>query len=709
MTCDLSAIALLTLLSAAAVYALPQLPEGTDPAEYYGGFYPTEEWVRRLEPLPRAERGMPFQRVEIVEESPEGKDAWDGAVIRLTADELTAMRERMAPYFAVDADDLLGLVPRRNRIAGNARVMPGHAPPPCPAGDGGRLEWTPDRPDEIRCSEGHTVDPFELLPPTGALEITGPLGDAQSYPYHDAPDGKRTFVQAEFMDALRVCELPRAAHDLGILHAVDGDEAAAARAAAIIYDFAQAVPHWPKIHRGRPGVEGIERFRPVDEYTVYAGIWYDKYHTGTNRAPKALALGYDLVAGADVWDEFADDARDVIERDLFVYTARDAVRYDIAYPEPHAALSNYIPYQIAGLTAIGRAVGMPELVHYGAWKARQLAEKTLMADGVFPESPSYARQHIYGIAKALLLSEGHTDPPGFVSTIDGEHYDDLDLARDLPHLGLAVSTLEGMVYPDNSYIMMHDTWSSLVSSGHPAPAETRPLIYPSFGHAALARGHRDPGNQIQAHLHYSGSWGHDHRDMLNLILWAYEGELLSDIGYAHTYRMFSDWSLGHNLVAVDRRYQQRVPDHGTLIAWHPAAEGLQAVEARSEAVYPQCPVYRRALLLVPLGDRNNAVLDVFTVEGGSTHEWMAQGSAMLDQKVALSVPTEFFADSYADDGRPFEPPDYSEYAKQRVADGLPQWQLADGEADPWYGVFRDVHRTWSTTTSSFGRLRRPQG
>ncbi|MEA3400412.1 MAG: heparinase II/III family protein [Armatimonadota bacterium] len=696
MTWHLPSVALLTLLCAAAC-ALPQLPEGMDPAEYYGGFYPTEEWVRRLEPLPREQRSGPFQRVEVVEEQSEGREAWSGAVIRLTRDELAAMRRRMAPYLAVEPEDLLGLVPRRNRLAGNARVMPGHASPPCPTGDGGRLQWTPDRPDEIRCTEGHAVDPFELFPPTGVFEITGPLGEMQRYPYHDAPDGRRTFVQAEFMDTLRVHELSRAARELGILYAVDGDEAAARRAAAIIYDFAGAVPHWPKIHRGRPNVEGIERFRPVDEITVYAGIWYDKYHTGTNRAPKQLALGYDLVAGADVWRELdADaaggDARETIERDLFLYTARDAIRYDIRYPEAYAALSNYIPYQIAGLTAIGRAAGMPELVHYGAWKARQLAEKTLMADGIFPESPSYARQHIYGLAKALLLSVGHTDPPGFVSTIDGERFEDLDMARDMPHLGRAIATLEGMVYPDGSYIMMHDTWSTLVTKGHPAPAETTPLIYPSFGHAALARGHRDRGNQIQAHLHYSGSWGHDHRDMLNLILWAYEGELVSDIGYAHTYRMFSDWSLGHNLVVVDRRYQERCEDHGTLVGWHPAAQGLQVVEARSQRVYPQCPVYRRALLVVPLGEDDNAVVDIFTVEGGDTHEWMAQGSAMIDQRLELSAPTAHLAESYADDGQPFEPPAYNEYAKQRVEQGLPQWLLAEGEPDPWYGVFRDVHR-----------------
>ncbi|MDP7490706.1 MAG: hypothetical protein QGG10_09355, partial [Arenicellales bacterium] len=77
-----------------------------------------------------------------------------------------------------------------------------------------------------------------------------------------------------------------------------------------------AVPHWPKIYRGRPGISEPDRFRPVTEYVVYVGIWKDKYHGGLVSVA-ALAQGYDLVVNAPVWealDRQADgsDARRVI-------------------------------------------------------------------------------------------------------------------------------------------------------------------------------------------------------------------------------------------------------------------------------------------------------------------------------------------------------------------------------------------------------------
>ena len=685
------------LVGTTAAFALPQLPKGMAPKDYYGGFYPTEEWVQSLRPVPRGQRQNPFQRIRIVETAPEGKDAWPSPLCLLTDEQLEGMKKDMRPYLSLQPKDLIGLVPRRNRISGNSRVMRATRMAPCPTGDAGSLVWTPDRPDELRCSKGHVVDPFRIYPPTGVFRIEGPRGEMQEYPYHDAPDGKRVYLNGEYMDSQRVRHLAQAARTLGRLYSATGDVEYARRAAAVLYDFARAVPHWPKIHRGRPGVVGPKRFRTVTEYTVYASIWYDKYHTGLVAGPDALALAYDFVINAPVWDDLDKlapngDARAAIEHDLFLYTVKDAIRYDIRYPKTSSALSNYIPYQIRGMICIGRAVGMPELVHYAYWKLRQLVQKTLMADGVFPESPSYARQHVYGMARACPLANGHTDPPDFVSTVDGERFEKLDMTRDLPELRRALEALETMVYPDDSYIMVHDTWSKLVSKGHPAPEKTRPLIYPSFGHAALARGERKRANQIQAHLHYSGNWGHDHDDMLGFILWAYGEELISDIGYAHTYRHFSDRSSGHNLVVVDRSTQGRVTDHGRLLGWHPAEGDVQVVEASGPGVYPQCSVYRRALFLIPLGEMDNVIVDIFTVTGGATHEWMAQGSCMSRQSLEVSIPTEFFADSYSDDGKPFTPPAHNEYVKQRIRHGLHPHRLSEDEPDPWYGVFRDVHR-----------------
>ena len=686
------------LMAAGSAFGLPQIPKGVHAKEFYGGFFPTEEWIQSLKPIPRAERRNPFQKVRIVKSAPEGKDAWPGPVRLVTKEQVEQLKRELRPYMKVKPKDFLGLVPRRNRLSGNARIMRDVTMPHCPTRDGGQLFWTPDRPDDLQCTRGHTVDILKIFPPTGAYRIGGPKGETQEYPYHDAPDGTRYYLNGEYMDALRVYHLARSAEKLGLLYAATGDRAYAKRASAIIYDFARAVPHWPKIARGQYGAVGKDRFRPITEYIRYASLWYDKYHSGLGQAPTWLALAYDFVAAAPVWKALdsnapGNDARRVIEQELFLYSAVDAIRYDIAYPQPSSALSNYIPLgQAGGLICIGRAAGMPELVHYGCWKLEQLSEKTLMADSVFPESASYARQHLYGMARSARLAQGHTDPPGFVSSIDGRRFDGLDLAGTIPQLGRAVETLEPMVYPDNNYMMFHDTYSRLASKGHPAPPLTRPIIYPAFGHAVLGRGEKSRENQIQAHLHYSGNWGHDHRDMLDFVLWAYKDELISDIGYAHTYRLFAENTSGHNLVVVDRDWQKHVGEPGQLIAWHPVRDSTQVVEVSGPEVYPQCTTYRRTLFLIPVGQDNNLVLDIFDVAGGSIHEWMAQGSCMVDGTLDVSIPTDFFAESYADDGKPFTPPAEAEYCKLRQDKGLDPYRLEPGEPDPWYGVFRNVHR-----------------
>ncbi|MDP6775130.1 MAG: hypothetical protein QGI83_00030, partial [Candidatus Latescibacteria bacterium] len=550
-----------------------------DQAAYYGGFYPTEEWARSLATVPRDQRANPhyLDRVRMAD------DEW-----------VASLRERVDGYLLLEPEELLGLAPRRNRIAGNARLN--NVAPKCPCGHNARLTWRPDDPDRIWCPEGHEVDPFELFPETGRIEITGPKGDAQVYPYHDASDGRRIYLLGEYMDNVRIHCLSEAADLLAMLYRATDDLAYARRSAAIAYDFACAVPHWPKIHRGLTSVASEEeRFRPVDEQVSHAGIWRDRNHAGLKGIAGVVA--YDLVVDAQVWDALdrlaeGRDARRVVEEDLFLYLTRDAVRADVHFPQPSYALRNHIPSQCEGMIAIGKAAGIPEIVHYAFWKLRQMEEKTIMADSTFPESMSYGAMHLYGMAEAASEGEGYSDPPGFCSTIDGNRFDNLDLPQQLPGLHRAIDVLKTMVYPDGNYIQAHDTtyWSG--GGREPVPDTVKPILYPAFGHAVLGRGDRARGDQIQAHLHYSGNWGHDHEDMLNLMVWAYGEELVSDFGKIMTYRLFADGSWGHNLVVVDRQNQESVSRPGSIVGWHAPQNEVQVIEASDPAVYPQCEVYR---------------------------------------------------------------------------------------------------------------------
>ena len=91
--------------------------------------------------------------------------------------------------------------------------------------------------------------------------------------------------------------------------------------------------------------------------------------------------------------------------------------------------------------------------------------------------------------------------------------------------------------------------------------------------------------------------------------------------------------------------------------------------------------------MMPIGTEDHLILDIFDVEGGNVHEWMAQGSCMTEQNLEVSVPTAYHVDSYSDDGEPFTPPAHAEWEKELQAQGL-----KPRDVNPWYGVFRDVYK-----------------
>ena len=92
-----------------------------DLIDYYGGFYPSEDWVNDLKPISLDLRGNSQLAVQVE---------------ALDHDEIESLLIMASPYLRVGPGDLLGMVPFRNRIAGNARVMPATRIARCPTGDG---------------------------------------------------------------------------------------------------------------------------------------------------------------------------------------------------------------------------------------------------------------------------------------------------------------------------------------------------------------------------------------------------------------------------------------------------------------------------------------------------------------------------------------------------------------------------------------------
>lgn len=164
------------------------------------------------------------------------------------------------------------------------------------------------------------------------------------------------------------------------------------------------------------------------------------------------------------------------------------------------------------------------------------------------------------------------------------------------------------------------------------PAVTEPVETPAsrhlpgYGLAVLQAG--APGQTAALALHY-GSWVHHmHRDQLNLLLFAHDNALLSDVGYpeqtdAFNHRRYGIWAntAAHNTVVVDARGQGR--GRGELHAFEP--HGFAQIADASCASYAQVSLYRRAAMLVQAGAGQCYVFDVFHVRGGSQHDWALLG------------------------------------------------------------------------------------
>jgi hypothetical protein len=143
-------------------------------------------------------------------------------------------------------------------------------------------------------------------------------------------------------------------------------------------------------------------------------------------------------------------------------------------------------------------------------------------------------------------------------------------------------------------------------------------------------------NQVQAHLHYGGQSGHDHRDTLNVIFYAKGRELLSEFGYCRTtLRGWSAGTSGHNTVVIDET-NQGGGVLGRLGIFDTTGPDAYAVEADGTTRYEgKAELYKRALVLVRVGEADSYLLDVFRVKGGSVHDWMQHGNA--DEEQAFST------------------------------------------------------------------------
>ena len=539
-----------------------------------------------------------------------------------------AYEAAVGPIMAMGEEEVLAFVPPRGYI--NYVECP-----VCYGGveGNGVLTWSIANPERLVCRFCKTVVwPNERYPEDKVLVGTNPLGEEIRLPYHHNPKRNARHFFSEHVWKHKRKWLLDQCLALGKAYQATGNEEYARRAVLVLDAFARAYPHYPALHnRFPPAIRFCASQQPP--YSWDAGRW-GYFH---DEIPKPVIAIYDMVCASPEFDRISAqrgyDARARLEDDFLRETYRVAAASSYI-------ITNVVGYDIAGVATLGRVLDEPAYVHQAfRWMMRNVDEG-FFRDGFWSESPSYHYMTLGGLKTAFGALRGHSDPPGYVDAVDGTRFDDFEPLRDVPFLAVATQAPSVLDFPNGCSVAVHDTW--------PGERRSKPrqrtvsTLAPAFGHASLGRG--DGSDQLQAQLHFSGAFGHSHRDNLGLCLFAKEREMLPDLGYTWTQmRAWTCSTVAHNTVVIGRENQTGggAKSAGDLLRFFPDSGGFSLVDADGSRGYPAAvgpDAYRRTLLLVPVSATDAYVVDLFRVRGGSMHDWSLHGDADEDTTAACSLP-----------------------------------------------------------------------
>ena len=584
----------------------------------------------------------------------------------LSAESLEKMQRSVAPLMARSEDELVALVPDRTGFRYVACAG-------CRKGVRERqLDWSIEDPFRVRCRHCATVFPGPGFAENRTLRLLNPLGNEVVYPFYEDGSGRKYFFRARAWWCARFYLAGRA-RDLGRLYQSTGRREYARRSALILDAFARYYPGflvWTDV------ANSAKRVCMNPPFPRRGGKWGDWRYA---EIPTELIYAYDSIRDSGelerLPEERGGDACRRIEDGFF----RGGIRQDAF----HGLLyTNASPETYEGYAVAGRVMNDPALVHRSVRCAHGLFRR-FSADGFWCQgSPAYHRYTLTGLLRVLEALAGYSDPPGYLDPEDGRRFDNLDPVREFADVKRCTRVLDRFRYPDGRLIPVHDSWARFEDL---KPTErSRSALFTGMGHAWLGRGEK--GRQAQVHLHFSeGGHGHDHADMLNVMLYAFGEELLSDLGYTHTrYRTWTVSTLAHNTVVVDEREQytggNSGPSRGRLLAFETAHDKVQWMEAGGERAYPGLArEYRRMVMLADAGEGNAYSLDVFRVRGGARHDWTLHGSADRDGWMSPDVSLEP-AGRHLLEGVPVRLPEY-------------EGDRGDaGERNIAYGFVRNVSR-----------------
>lgn len=547
----------------------------------------------------------------------------------IIAQDVAQLLARTAVVRKMDETELVSIVPNQSGL----RYI---GCPNCNSGrQEGQLAWTIDRPNEVYCRYCDHRYPSEKYPMNEVVTVQSPRGETARFEYWADDKGYRYFFKARRDDEVRGY-MSACALDLARLYVATNDRSHARRSAVIIDRFAEVFPGW------------CYHFDyPFEQKVIYDGdVRPEKFRAGYRTArwnwwaymdiPDDLVRAYALIRKSGVLADLSKERGVDVELRIRSELLRSAGEQVFANPEPYTNMS---PTAWRSLITLGKAIDEPRYVHEVVRRLNKFIDLQFFYDGSWYEgAPSYGAQTLSGLENVLAELRGYTDPVGYIDPVDGKRLENLDMEKEFPTLAQARTALQKLRLPNGREVPINDTWataSQRTSSRRRVAGanaiHSNSYLLPALGHACMNFGIDQHATQF--HLSWSGGYGHQHADGLNLMLFAHTKEMLSDLGYTHTaYRPWVISTVAHNTVVIDGMSQamgsKKTPSDGNLRFADFLGKRVQVVSADAKRVYPDvAKVFRRTLVAIEVDQDRHYALDFFEVEGGRTHDYFLHGDS----------------------------------------------------------------------------------
>jgi len=549
-----------------------------------------------------------------------------------TTTDTTGLKDTLSYLQNLDDTSLLALVP----------PQPGFYFVGCPNCNMGAqeqmLEWRPGLGDHVQCKYCKVLLPNDKYPENATVEVKTPNGTKHTFKVYDAPDGKRYWFEARrwFDQKDYLCggyNSEGMIYRLALLGYLTKDQKISRRAAVLLLRFADTYPDYiihfdyPFIPKrlypdGKPEGKALEEIYGVDRAAKW--YWWGYYDLAAS-----LLKAYDLLLA----DEhlLSDSEKAHIENDLF----KGMIQY--VTPILSAHFTNMHPALWESLANASLVFGDPGIGENLMKYMRDALAHEYYYDGFWRETtPSYHAQTVAEIYR--VIAQLHPELP------IGDPYSDRDALnmwadKEFSDFTRTRQAYRNMLLPDGRPTPVADTWAVPGWYDIQPIMASKPVLMPGLGYAILGAGLG--ADQFQAHLNFTGKFGHSHYDSLSLLLYAYGEELFSDIGYTHTnLRCWPTSTESHSTVLIDQKGQSPSgPEkgRGQLLLYSAQDSSFQVVQAESLDAYPGvASTYRRLIAAIEPRSGTRYVVDIFDVAGGQRHDWILNGSADNAQTLEIS-------------------------------------------------------------------------